>query len=74
MARRPFLILCILILIAKPSGTHIQANLDKRVNDMRKNPMVEKAQQANSDEVWEPEMPAIWLVRDPKAFGMKGNV
>lgn len=35
--------------------------------------MVEKVQEANSDEVWEPEMPAIWLVRDPKAFGMNGE-
>lgn len=35
--------------------------------------MVEKAQEANSDELWEPEMQAIWLVRDPKGFGMKGE-
>jgi hypothetical protein len=73
MAIRLCLTLCILILIAKPSGTRIQASLDGRLNRVRRSPVVEKAQDDKSDEVWEPEMPAIWLVRDPKAFGLKGE-
>lgn len=35
--------------------------------------MIEQGQGANSEDFWEPEMPAIWLVQDTEAFGTKGK-
>src|SRR3989442_8192664 len=72
MGTQLFSTLCILILIAKLSGTPIQGN-HQSVNRARKAPMAERTEHGKSEEVWEPEMPAIWLVHDPEAFGTKGE-
>jgi hypothetical protein len=73
MAIRLFSTLCILILIAKPSGTPIQEDLDEAVNSIRR-AMAERTQDdAKPEDSWEPEMPMTWLVRDTRAFGVDGK-
>jgi len=61
------LIPCTLILIAKPFETHIQVN-----RELGRTMMIHR-EQIDSDRIWEPQMPSIWLVQDTKAFGMKGK-
>jgi len=54
-------------------GIPIQGDLDNDFNGMSGNLMADRDKNVKPEDVWEPEMPMTWLVRDTTAFGVDGK-
>lgn len=80
MAVQLYLILCTLILIARPSEILTRGRLDlfevppnSAIGSTRKLLMVEQSPKGEQESYLEPGMHSTWLVHDTKSFGTKGE-